>query len=136
MLRTCWPNKLAQTGPESLTQPPITPDVSLVDDAVITKHGCLMITRMMALLTPELSSRLTQFYLVWPACTEAGSYTARQPRPAATNQGPCPHFQFSQLHTRVSTHWELRLTTPAQHRGLRVLGTPCLTPPAKLKITR
>ena len=52
MLRSCWANKLAGTGPWSLTQPPIAPDASLVDDAVFTKHGCL-ITRMMTLLTPR-----------------------------------------------------------------------------------
>ena len=116
MLRTCWANKLAGTGPWSLTQPPIAPDASLVDDAVFTKQGCL-ITGMMTLLTPRAQLE-TNPILPGLALAPAGLPVLRQvashPHPhssaPATNQGPCPHFQFSQLHT---THSELRLTTPA-----------------------
>ena len=134
-LRTCWANKLAQTGPWPLTQPPVTPDVSLVDDVVITKHGCL-IARMMTLLTPRAQLETNP---ILPGLAPAGLPVLRQV--ASQPAQPSPSHQprsLSALSVFSAPHHTLRTqtdnTSPA--RRLRVLGTHRLTAPAKLKIAR
>ena len=106
----------------SLTQPPLTPEASLVDCVVVTKHGCLSRDDDDGpLVTPELSSRLTQFYLVlaWPVLRRQVVSTGHQPR-SLSALSVFPAHTHTADNTRDSRYSALALAPLASSAKLKI----------------